>query len=180
MKKNIFLNKIVITGACIALCIVLPVVLHAIPNAGTLLSPMHLPVLLCGLVCGASYGLACGIIGPLLSSLITSMPVAAKLPPMMIELAVYGFVSGLLIHFVKTGKIIFNLYISLIVAMITGRIAAGLARALFFAGGTYSWSAWAASYFIKSLPGIIVQLILIPLIYFALRRARLVDERMEK
>lgn len=173
MKKMTALNKLVITGVCIALCIVLPLTLHAVPNAGTLLSPMHLPVLLCGLICGAPYGLACGLIAPLLSSLITSMPPAAMLPAMMIELAVYGLVSGLLIRFVRTDKVIVNLYISLLGAMLSGRIIAGIARALFFAGGTYSWNAWATAYFVKSLPGIIIQLILIPVIYLALRRANL-------
>ncbi len=177
MKQMKTLNRIVITGVCVALCIVLPVALHAIPNAGTLLSPMQLPVLLCGLICGAAYGLACGIIGPLLSSLITSMPAAAKLPPMMIQLAVYGLVSGLLIHFIRTGKVIVNLYISLLAAMLAGRIIAGIARAIFFAGGTYSWNAWATAYFVKSLPGIIVQLILIPIIYLALRRANLIGSQ---
>lgn len=177
MKKMTALNKIVITGVCIALCVVLPMALHAVPNAGTLLSPMHLPVLLCGLICGAPYGLACGLIGPLLSSLITSMPPAAMLPVMMIELAVYGFASGLLIRLVRTGRVVVNLYISLIGAMLAGRIIAGIARALFFAGGTYSWNAWATAYFVKSLPGIIVQLILIPIIYLALRRANLIGSQ---
>ncbi len=177
MKKLKALNKLVITGVCIALCIVLPIALHAVPNAGTLLSPMHLPVLLCGLICGAPYGLACGLIAPLLSSLITSMPPAAMLPAMMIELAVYGLVSGLLIHFVRADRVIVNLYISLLGAMLSGRIIAGIARALFFAGGTYSWNAWATAYFVKSLPGIIIQLILIPIIYLALRRANLIGTK---
>lgn len=177
MKKLKALNKLVITGVCIALCIVLPIALHAIPNAGTLLSPMHLPVLLCGLICGAPYGLACGLIAPLLSSLITSMPPAAMLPAMMIEFAVYGLVSGLLIHFVRADRVIVNLYISLLGAMLSGRIIAGIARALFFAGGTYSWNAWATAYFVKSLPGIIIQLILIPIIYLALRRANLIGTK---
>ena len=176
MKKMTTLNKIVTTGVCIALCLVLPMALHSIPNAGTLFSPMHLPVLLCGLICGAPYGLACGLIGPLLSSMITSMPAAAMLPSMMIELAVYGLVSGLLILFIHTGKVIVNLYISLIGAMIAGRIIAGIARALIFAGGTYSWNAWATAYFVKSLPGIIIQLILIPIIYLALHRANIINQ----
>lgn len=176
MKKLTVVSKSVITAMCIALCIVLPITLHAIPNAGVLLSPMHLPVLLCGLVCGWPFGLACGIMGPLLSSLITGMPGMAILPAMLCELAVYGFLSGLLIKLVRTGKLILNLYISLLTAMLAGRIIAGLARALIFAAGNYSFKMWAASYFVTSLPGIILQLVLIPVIFLALKRARLIGE----
>lgn len=53
----------------------------------------------------------------------------------------------------------------------------GILRALIFAGGSYSWSAWAAGYFVSCLPGIIIQLILIPIIYVALERAHLLPVR---
>lgn len=172
MKKMTTLNKIVITAVCMALCVILPFALHYIPNAGVLLSPMHIPVLLCGLICGWPFGLACGLIGPVLSSLLTGMPGAPILPSMMIELAVYGLLSGLLIKIVRTGKLLLNVYISLVGAMLAGRVIAGIARALFFAKGTYSMSVWATSYFVSSLPGIILQLLLIPVIYMALKKAK--------
>ncbi len=178
MKKEKLMNlrHCVTAAVCMALCVVLPMAFHAIPNAGTLLSPMHLPVLLCGLVCGWPFGLLCGLAGPLLSSLITGMPGPAYLPSMMIELAVYGLVSGLLIHFVHTGKKVADLYISLLAAMVTGRVLAGLARGLFFAPGAYSLKLWATGYFVSSLPGIVLQLVLVPVLYLALKRAKLVQE----
>ena len=132
MKKLTLSKKSVITAMCIALCIVLPIALHLIPNAGTLLSPMHLPVLLCGLVCGWPFGLLCGILGPVLSSVLTGMPGMAILPSMILELAAYGFLSGLLMRLIHTKSLTLNLYLSLIAAMLAGRIIAGLARALFF------------------------------------------------
>lgn len=173
-------KRLTFTAVCIALCIVLPMALHIIPDAGTLLSPMHLPVLLCGLVCGWPFGLIAGLAGPMLSSFATGMPPAAYLPPMMVELAVYGLISGLLMQLIHTKKLYADLYISLLTAMLLGRIIAGLARALFFAGGSYSMSIWATSYFISSLPGIIVQLILIPIIVAALMHARLIPQRYPK
>lgn len=176
MKKMSFLTKCITTAMCTALCIVLPMALHAIPNAGVLLSPMHLPVLLCGLVCGWPFGLLCGLLSPLLSSLITSMPPMAILPSMMIELAVYGTLSGLMMKLVRTGKLLANLYISLLTAMIAGRIAAGLSKAFLFAPGEYSLSAWATAYFVSSFPGILLQLLLLPAIYIALKKARLTGE----
>ena len=180
------LTRIVTTAVCIALCVVLPLALHLIPgagslNLGTLLSPMHLPVLLCGLVCGWQYGLVCGIIGPLLSSLLTSMPGWGYLPNMMIELALYGLISGIMIGLVHTGKQTMDLYISLVTAMLAGRILTGIARALTL--GIFmpvTLKSWATGYFVSSLPGIILQLILLPVLYMALQRAKLIPTRYQK
>ena len=98
MKKLTVLNKSIITALCVALCVVLPMALHAIPKGGVLFSPMHLPVLLCGLVCGAPLGLICGILGPFVSSMLTGMPAFGYMPIMMIELGLYGLISGLVMH----------------------------------------------------------------------------------
>ncbi len=170
-------KKAIITAVCMALCVVLPLAFHAVPNAGSIYLPMHIPVLLCGLICGWGYGLACGIVGPLLSSLFTGMPPAAVLPAMVIELAVYGVIAGLGMLLIRTKKVTADLYISLVLAMLTGRIVAGAARALIFAVGETTMATWATSYFITSLPGIVIQLILIPAIVIALERARLIPRR---
>ncbi|HOA35212.1 MAG: ECF transporter S component [Dethiobacteria bacterium] len=170
-------KKAIITAVCMALCVVLPLAFHAVPNAGSIYLPMHIPVLLCGLICGWGYGLACGVVGPLLSNLLTGMPPAAVLPAMLVELAVYGIAAGLCISLIRTGKLYADLYISLIAAMLTGRIVAGIARALIFAPGTMTAAAWATSYFVTGLPGIIIQLALLPSIVFALEKARLIPAR---
>ena len=149
MKKLTVLNKSILTALCVALCVVLPMTLHAIPKGGVLFSPMHLPVLLCGLVCGAPFGLVCGILGPLVSSLLTGMPVFGYMPVMMIELGLYGLISGLVMQFLRSGKLVIDLYAALIIAMLGGRVITGILRALIFAGGSYSWSAWAAGYFVS-------------------------------
>lgn len=172
--------KCAVTAVCMALCVVLPIALHAIPNAGTLISPMHLPVLLCGMICGWHYGLACGLMGPMLSCFITGMPGIGYLPTMMVELAVYGLVVGLMIRFVHTGKQIVDIYVSLIAAMLSGRIITGVVRALIFSAGSYSWKAWATGYFVSSFPGIILQLILIPILYLALQKAHLAPSHSTK
>lgn len=169
--------KCAVTAVCMALCVVLPMALHAIPNAGTLLSPMHLPVLLCGLICGWQYGLLCGLAGPMLSCFITSMPGIGYLPTMMLELAIYGFVTGLMMRLIHTGKQLADIYISLLTAMLAGRIVTGIARALIFAAGSYSWKAWATGYFVSSFPGIVLQLILVPALYLALQKAHVIPAR---
>lgn len=173
MTKSTSLQKTLYTAICITLCIVLPIALHPIPKAGVFLSPMHLPVLLCGLICGWQFGLICGLLGPFLSSLLTGMPSMAILPTMIIELMIYGTVSGLLKQFLHTGKSFIDLYGSLLGAMLFGRIIAGIARAVYFSAGSYSLHIWATSYFVSTLPGIILQLLLIPIIYYALQKAKL-------
>ena len=169
--------KCAVTAVCIALCVVLPMALHAIPNAGTLLSPMHLPVLLCGMICGWQYGLACGLMGPMLSSFITGMPSIGYLPTMMVELAIYGLVTGLMMKLIHTRNLLADIYISLIAAMLTGRIITGMVRGLIFSAGSYSWKIWATGYFVSSFPGIVLQLILIPMLYLSLQKAHLIPVR---
>lgn len=177
MKQMSVVKKSIITAVCLALCVVVPQAFHAIPNAGSVYLPMHIPILLCGLICGWSYGLLCGLAGPALSTLFTGMPPVAYLPPMLVECAVYGLVSGLMMQIIRTRKVYVDLYASLIIAMLSGRIVAGIVRALIFARGNTTMATWATSYFVTSLPGIIIQLVLIPSIVFALMKARLVPMR---
>ena len=159
-----------------ALCVVLPIAFHAIPNAGSIFLPMHIPVLLCGLVCGWPYGLVCGLLGPFLSSLLTGMPPAAMLPSMMVECAVYGAVSGIVLKTVRTGTTTRDLYIALVIAMIAGRVVSGIAKALILSPGI-TMSAWIAASFVTALPGILVQLVVIPLLVNLLIRIRMIPKR---
>ena len=177
--KQSNVKKLVFSAVCAALCLVLPMAFHAIPNAGQVILPMHIPVLLCGLVCGWPYGGVCGLIGPLLSSLITGMPPAAMLPSMMVECCVYGFTSGLLMKYVRTGKTVADLYISLVSAMIAGRIVAGFAKAWIFTPGVSPF-AWVTTSLVTGIPGIVIQLVLMPLVVTALTRARLIPNRYPK
>lgn len=169
-------KKLVFTAVCAALCVVLPMAFHAIPNGGSVFLPMHIPVLLCGLACGWLYGGVCGLIGPALSCLLTSMPSVAYLPSMMVECCTYGLVSGLLMRFVRTKHPTVDLYISLICAMLAGRIIAGLAKAFLFAPGTPIF-AWVTTSLVTGLPGIVAQLLLMPLLIFALTRAKMLPAR---
>lgn len=171
------LRKTVICAACIAICVVLPLAFHTIPNGGNLFSPLHIPVLLCGIVCGPLYGGICGLFGALLSSVITGMPPVAYLPAMLVELFVYGLASGMFMKYLKTGKYYADLYISLVSAMLLGRIMGGASKAFIFAAGELTFAAFFTSYFVVSLPGIVIQLILIPLIAAALKRSKLIPEK---
>ena len=174
--KMTYSKKLVFTAVCAALCVVLPMAFHSIQNAGTVFLPMHIPVLLCGLMCGWPFGLICGIIGPLLSSLLTGMPPAAMLPSMMVECAAYGCVTGLMMQLVHTKRAVADLYISMVTAMVAGRVLAGLAKSLIFAPGTAPF-AWVTTSLVAGIPGIVIQLILIPLVIASLTKAKLLPAR---
>lgn len=175
MKPN-YTKNLVICAACVALCVVLPIAFHAVPNAGGIFLPMHIPVLLCGMMCSWPFGLACGLLGPLLSSLITGMPNAAMLPGMMVECAVYGAVTGIMMRLVRTKKLWLDLYISMITAMLLGRTVAGFAKAWILAPGTPPF-AWVTTSLITGIPGICIQLVLLPTLVIALTHARLLSPR---
>lgn len=180
MQKMSNVKKSIITAVCIALCYVIPLMFHGIQNAGSIFCPMHIPVFICGLICGWQYGLLCGIAGPALSSALSGMPPVAILPSMMVELAAYGTVAGLMMKLVRTKSTYADLYISLIVAIVCGRVLAGLAKALIFARGSYSMSAWIAGSIVTSWPGTVIQLVFIPTIVFALMKSHLIPERYPK
>lgn len=177
--KLSYSKRIVLTAVCVALCVVLPMAFHAIPNAGQVVLPMHIPVLLCGLMCSWPYGFICGLLGPLLSSLITGMPPAAMLPNMMVECAVYGCAAGAMMELVHTKKTYLDLYIAMTVAMVLGRVVAGLAKAWVFAPGTPIF-AWVTTSLVAGIPGIILQLVLLPTLVYALMRAKLLPQRYSK
>lgn len=171
MKTN-RINRMVISALMLAVGLVLPFFIMQIPAIGNMLSPMHLPVLICGFICGGPLGLAVGFILPLLRGVLFGMP--ALVPNavcMALELATYGFVSGFLYQKLlgKKGAI----YISLITAMISGRIVWGLTAWIVYSiiGLPFTWHIFAMQAFLNAIPGIILQLILIPAIVVSLRYA---------
>ncbi len=164
------IKKMIVTAFFIALGVLLPLAFHSIPNAGSVFLPIHIPILFCGIVCSFPYGLACGVITPLLSSLLTGMPSVAYLPRMLCELAVYGLITSLLMRYIRMKNLYAKVYIVLIGAMLAGRVMYGIASALYFAGGEYSMQIWITAAFVTALPGIIIQIVLIPALTFALQK----------
>ena len=124
LMKNNNVRTVVFAAAFLALALVLPFLTGQIPQIGSMLSPMHIPVLLCGFVCGWPWGLAVGAVAPLLRSVIFGMPpMYPTALCMAFELATYGVVAGLMYRALPKKKS--NIYVSLIVAMIAGRLVWG-------------------------------------------------------
>ena len=174
MEKN-HVKNLVTAAMCVALGIILPMAFHTIQNAGSIFLPMHIPVLICGLACGWQYGLLCGVLTPRLSSLLTGMPPAAILPAMLCELAVYGLLTGICMHFIHTGKQITNIYLSLLLAMLGGRVISGILKAFIFNVGQYSLEIFMTSSFLTCIPGIVIQIAFVPVVVLALQKAKILS-----
>ena len=168
-------KQLVLTALLIAIGVILPQAFHMIPNAGSVVLPMHIPVLISGYVVGPFYGCLCGILTPVLSHFIFGMPPAPVLPGMIFELAVYGLMTGLLNRIIRIEKPLTKAYCVLILSMMAGRVTYGILNALIFKAGSYSLSVWIAAAFVTALPGIILQLLLIPVLVTRLQKAKLFD-----
>lgn len=175
MKTGKYLKNLTLAAMFLALGIVLPFLTGQIPEIGNMLLPMHIPVLLCGLICGWQYGGAVGFITPLLRFAWFSRPPMPGAISMAFELAAYGIVIGLLFAHARR-KNLFSLYSSLIVAMIAGRAVWGVAQTIVLGirGGTFTFAAFISGAYATALPGIVIQLILIPAVMVALDRTHLV------
>ncbi|MDD2441998.1 MAG: ECF transporter S component [Eubacteriales bacterium] len=168
------LIRLVLAGMFLALGLVLPFLTGQIPQFGSMLLPMHIPVLICGFVCGWPYGLVVGLITPVLRSLMFGMPpMFPGAVAMAFELAAYGFMTGLLYKLLPK-KVPF-IYVTLAAAMLVGRVVWGLVTFLLVssAGSAFTFSAFLAGAFVNAVPGIIVQIVLIPIIILALQKAHL-------
>ena len=173
MSKNT--KKLCYAAVCLALAMVLPFLTGQIPQIGQALSPMHIPVFLCGFLCGWPWGLAVGFIAPLMRSVLFGMP--AIFPgacAMAFELATYGAVSGVLYKVLP--KKIPYIYVTLIIAMLCGRVVWGIARYIFagLQGSSFPMEAFLAGAVTNAIPGIILHLALIPVVVLAMQRAKLV------
>ncbi len=172
--KNKNILKLTYAGLCLALCLVLPFLTGQIPQIGSQLLPMHIPVLLCGFLCGPLWGLGVGAVAPILRSLLFGMPpLFPTAAAMAFELAAYGLLSGLFYKLLP--KRTPYLYLALILAMIGGRLVWGLAQVILMgiAGKGFTLAAFWAGAFANAWPGIVLQLVLIPPLVAALKKAKL-------
>jgi len=169
-------KDLTLSAMFIAIGLVLPMITGNIPQIGSMLLPMHIPVFLCGLICGWQYGLAVGAILPLMRSFLFGMPPLFPVAiAMTFELATYGFVAGFLYNRSKWQCVI-ALYRSMLLAMLAGRIVWGAAEVVLLglSGSAFTWQAFMAGAILNAIPGIVIQLTLIPALMVALDKTGLV------
>lgn len=171
MTKNRIL-KLVLSAMMLAIGFVLPFLTGQIPEVGSMLLPLHLPALICGFVCGWPWGLAVGFVLPLMRSMLFGMP--PMIPTalcMAFELAAYGALAGLMYQ--KTNRV----YPSLIAAMLLGRVVWGVASWAVYAmlmDSAFAIAAFWTGGFVNAWPGMALQLVLVPLVVTALKRAKFI------
>ncbi len=178
MRNHSKILKMVLAALFMALAYVLPFLTGQIPEIGSMLCPMHLPVLLCGFFCGPVWGAAVGAITPIFRSFLTGgfPPLFPTAVCMTFELAAYGAVSGIMHRLLPRRKP--YVYCSLVTAMAVGRLVWGTAMLVCLGvGGGFSWSAFLASAFTNAIPGIILQLLLVPLVVMLLDNPKILNLR---
>lgn len=154
-------KKIVLSGIFIAFGIILPMIFHTVNMAGPIFLPMHIPVLIGGFLLGPIYGGLVGLITPILSGLMTGMPpIVPMMPIMAFELCGYGIITGFLFNKTK------NTYISLIGAMIGGRLFAMVGE--FLVSITIAPQVNPVIFIFgnlaQAIPGMLIQIVFIPIL----------------
>ena len=174
--KNGSVKNLTLTAMFLAIGIVLPFLTGQIQQIGSMLLPMHIPVFLCALICGWRYAVPMSFVLPLMRSVLFTMPPLYPVAiSMAFELATYALVAGLLYE-KSRWQCLRALYRCMIIAMIAGRIVWGIAQTVLLGFGEngFTLQAFVSGALLNAIPGIILQLILIPAIMVALDRTRLV------
>ena len=160
MNHN-FLKNMALAALFLAIGLVLPFFTGQIPAVGKMLLPMHIPVLLCGLICGWQWGLGVGFVLPVLRSVLFSMPVMYPTATAMAR---------------SKWQCVKALYKCLIPAMIAGRMVWGAVMVVLMGlgGSAFTWELFLGGALLNALPGIALQLVLIPAVMVLLDRTKLV------
>ena len=164
-------KKLTLSAVFLTLGLILPFFTGQIQEIGNKLLPMHLPVMLCGMICGWKYGLLIGFLTPLLRSFLFSMPIFSNAVGMAFELATYGAIIGILYIGLRHMKL--RVYISLVIAMISGRIVWGVASVIIhgIVHSAFTWQMFLGGALLNAIPGIIIQLLLIPILMLAFEKS---------
>lgn len=176
ISKGKKIRIVCLSAVCLALCMVLPFLTGMIPVIGKALCPMHIPVLICGALCGPWWGALVGVIAPLLRGVLFGAP---ELIPtglsMAAELFGYGFFMGIFVKILPRKAP--YLYVSLIFSMLAGRMVGGVSKIVLLTSGIleeYSFALFFSGYFVNSLPAFAIQLVLVPPIIYAVKKAKIV------
>ena len=176
-QKNNNSKKLILSALFLALGFVLPMLTGQIPVIGKILLPMHIPVLLCSLICDWKYGATIGFILPISRSVLFSVPVMYPTAiAVAFEMATYGLIAGIIFAQFKKKNLV-SIYASMLPAMILGRTVRCVAEIILLnlKDNPFIWKTFATTTILNSTPGIILQLILIPAVILALKKAKILD-----
>lgn len=169
--------KLTFAAMFLAISVLIPSLFHMFSISGNIFLPMHIPVLVCGFWLGWQYGFAVGLAAPIINSIVSGMPPMAKVPFMMMELAVYGLAAGIFYITLKFNNkrkngFCWGIFPALILSLIAGRAIYALALTV----GTYllhincGTAVAVIDATITGIPGILIQLVMVPMLVTLLER----------
>ncbi|TJX13445.1 ECF transporter S component [Tissierella creatinini] len=170
MNDKITTKELVLSGLLLAAGLVLPMVFHMFSMTGPVFLPMHIPVLIGGMLLPPAFALLLGVITPVMSSILTGMPVVFPMAIIMaFELGTYALSAS-----IATRKLKLNPLLSLIIAMIVGRIIAGLVVSVLVQlfGVKMDPIMYVKGAIVTGLPGLMIQIVFIPTLIYALKKGR--------
>ena len=174
--RNMRLKNTVLSAMFICVGLILPFFTGQLKQIGNMLLPMHIPVMLCGFICGPWFGFVTGFVLPVMRSALFSMPVMyPNAVAMAFELSVYGFVTGFI--YMHSKKTVLSVYISLVSAMVLGRIIWGIVWTSILGLGNYTWQMFMTGAVYNSIPGIIIQLVIIPILVTGIKKINTQSKR---
>lgn len=170
-KRDQTIKNLCLSGMFLALALLFPFLTANNRELGNILCLMHLPIFVCGIVCGPLHGAVVGITAPLLRSFMVGMPpFPAVAVPMAAELAVYGALVGVFCALFPKKTV--WLYPNLLLSMVLGRIVSVVTKYFLYSLGKteFTLSMVLQMNFITTLPGVMLQLALIPALIFVLKK----------
>lgn len=166
-------RQITLASLFIALCVIVPFLFHLV-GLGMIFLPMFLPILLAGFLIDFRFAWLVGSLGPLTSSLATGMP---PFFPTAISMAAEGMVAAGVASFLfHTPKK--SLWLALPVAIVAERITRVIMILLIFPIFGLPAKEWSIVELITTLPGVVLQLILIPLVLFMFWRFKIIERKL--
>jgi thiamine transporter ThiT len=168
MTKNRDVMQLARAAVLGAIALILPYFFHGINNAGSIFLPMHIPILIAGFLLEPKYSVMAGAAAPILSFLFTGMPPVPYLYVMVLELAAYGLLISVFYN-----KLKLRMYMSLILGMLGGRIVSIIGTFLILhiiMARPFDFITVVSGLFITGIPGIIIQLVFIPIVVSVLEK----------
>lgn len=153
---------------CAALCVVVPQTLRVIPGTDGIYGLIHMPVLLCAFACGIGSGLACTFLGLTVSFFVAEAPSAVMLPVLLAECLAGSVLVGLMKKILPFRKVSGDLSLCFALSILLGRVAGSVLSALLFMEGDLASAFWTGGYFIVSIPGMLIEMVLLPIVAAAL------------
>ena len=184
-KTSIRTRKLCFAALLLALGWLLPLLTGQNRDLGNMLSLIHIPAYLGGFLLGPWYGVLLGLLIPLSRSVLFGMPVLyPRALCMAFEMAAYGGIAGGFYRILgnnKKVKKIINIYSAIVPAMLLGRVVWGVGRTVcgLFSPEPFTWAAFIAGGFVTAWPGMVAQLILLPVLVMALERSGVFAEGKE-